>query len=95
MSSRGQHFRQAERLLDDVVVVRAQRADTNAVHLTSGTPDPAELLNEAQVHAMLALVGSAAYEEYLDLVHTERLREDVVNAPPPDTRDWLKDDEEL
>jgi len=80
MSSRGQHYRQAERLLE-----QAQEA-------TSG-PMMDELLTEAKIHAQLASVSTSVYQEYLDLGYTEALRDEVVATPPPDSRDWLKDDD--
>jgi hypothetical protein len=51
-------------------------------------------LEELQVHAMLATVHDDAYNEYLDLRSLEETREKVAGTPSPESRDWLKDDDE-
>lgn len=83
MSSRAQHYREAERLLQET-------KDETCVW-AQGVRE--RMLYTAAIHADLACVPLSVYNEYLDLQYTEVLREDVVNTPPPDSRDWLKDDE--
>jgi hypothetical protein len=51
-------------------------------------------LEEVQVHAMLATVHDDAYNEYLDLRALEETREEMAGTPSPESRDWLKDDDE-
>ena len=43
---------------------------------------------------MLATVHDDAYNEYLDLRSLEETREKVAGTPSPESRDWLKDDDE-
>jgi len=87
MSNRGQHFRQAERLLDDLPELPPK-------------PSPMDIerrilaVGEARAHAQLASVSNEVFNEYLDLTYTEHLRDEVVGTPAADTRDWLKDDDQ-
>ena len=69
MSSRAQHYREAERLLE--ALPPDKRADTLAMKARVLT------LEEVQVHAMLATVHDDAYSAYLDLKSTEEMRERV------------------
>ena len=81
MSSRAQHYREAERLLSE-----------------SEEPNLGEyadsLVAKAQVRATLATISDDAYNEYLDLRSLEETREEVAGTPSPESRDWLKDDDE-
>ena len=86
MSSRAQHYREAERLLE--ALPPDKRGDTLAIKARVLT------LEEAQVHAMLATVHDDAYSEYLDLKSMEEMRERVAGMPDATSRDWLKDDDE-
>ena len=87
MSSRGQHFREAERLLADLPELgpKPSQLDLERRILAVG---------EARAHAQLAAVPNEVFNEYLDLTYTEHLRDEVVGTPPPGTRDWLKDDDQ-
>jgi len=69
MSSRAQHYREAERLLE--ALPPDKRADTLAMKARVLT------LEEVQVHAMLATVHDDAYSAYVDLKSTEEMRERV------------------
>ena len=94
MSSRAQHYRQAERLLEQAQQIEEATTDALANGATverEGTPI---LLAAAQIHADLANVGDAAYSEYLDLLSAEQLREEVVGTPAEDSRQWLIEDDE-
>ena len=85
MSSRAQHYRQAERILADIADF-----DEKGVW-AAGARERA--LNEAEIRAHLANVSDETYNEYLDLLSLEAMREEVAGTPPPDSRDWLKDDD--
>ena len=91
MSSRAQHFREAERLLDEAQEHRDHiRSTFDAPGMTASTGVIiASLVATAQVHATLASIGDGAFDEYLDLTSVERLREEVANTPDADSRDWL------
>jgi hypothetical protein len=52
------------------------------------------LVAKAQVRATLATISDDAYNEYLDLRSLEEMREEVAGTPSPESRDWLKDDDE-
>ena len=52
------------------------------------------LVAKAQVRATLATISDDAYNEYLDLRSLEETREEVAGTPSPESRDWLKDDDE-
>ena len=85
MSSRAQHYREAERLLE--ALPPDKRADTLAMKARVLT------LEEVQVHAMLATVHDDAYSAYLDLKSTEECVRGWAGMPDATSRDWLKDDE--
>jgi len=69
MSSRAQHYREAERLLE--ALPPDKRADTLAMKARVLT------LEEVQVHTMLATVHDDAYSEHVDLKSLEEMRERV------------------
>ena len=69
MSSRAQHYRAAERLLE--ALPPDKRGDTLAMKARVLT------LEEVQMHAMLATVHDDAYSEYVDLKSMEQMRERV------------------
>ena len=52
------------------------------------------LVAKAQVRAPLATISDDAYNEHLDLRFLEEMREEVAGTPSPESRDWLKDDDE-
>ena len=82
MSSRAQHYREAERLLE------ALPADKRGRH--AGDEGSGADAEEVQVHAMLATVHDDAYSEYVDLKSMEEMRERVAGMPDARSRDWLK-----
>ena len=51
-------------------------------------------LEKVQVRATLGTVHDDAYSEYVDLKSMEETREKVAGTPSPESRDWLKDDDE-
>ena len=69
MSSRAQHYREAERLLE--ALPPDKRADTLAMKARVLT------LEKVQVREMLGTVHDDAYSEYLDLKSLEETRERV------------------
>ena len=69
MSSRAQHYREAERLLE--ALPPDKRADTLAMKARVLT------LEEVQVHAMLATVHDDADSEYVNFMSMEERRERV------------------
>ena len=87
MSSRAQHYREAERILADLpeLGLKPDRLGIERRILAVG---------EARAHAQLATMGDAAYSEYLDLRNTERLRESVASTPQAESRQWLIADED-
>jgi hypothetical protein len=69
MSSRAQHYREAERLLE--ALPPDKRGDTLAMKARVLT------LEEVQVYTMLATVHDDAYSEHVDLKSLEEMRERV------------------
>ncbi len=82
MTSRAQHYREAERLLYESEAPNlGEYADSRVA--------------KAQVRATLATISDDAYNEYLDLRSLEEeTREEMAGTPSPESRDWLKDDDE-
>jgi len=83
MSSRAEHYREAERLIADS-------------HDQSCVWEPGareRMLKEAEIRATLANTSDDAYNEYLDLLSMESLREEVAKQPGPESRGWLMGDE--
>jgi len=81
MTSRAQHYREAERLLSE------SEDPTRANTPTPWSP-------KAQVRATLVTISDDAYNEYLDPRSLEETREEVAGTPSPKSRDWLTDDDE-
>jgi hypothetical protein len=80
MSSRAEHYREAERLLADTL-------DPTCVW-EAGARE--RMIAAAHVRAQLSCMSDESYNDYLDLISSEHLREEVVHMPGQDSRDWLK-----